>query len=86
MPLIFVQPTQDGVSMQVTEMLITGFDGDEPVFAVNLSSTDATMASTSTDENGETVIDDVRQQETEAFEAIWNILEQLAEVPAGASS
>jgi hypothetical protein len=72
--------------MHVTEMLITGFDGDEAIFAVNLAPADATMASTCTDENGETVIDDVRQQATEAFEAVWDILERLAKVPAGASS
>ena len=72
--------------MHITEMLITGFDGDEPVFAVNLAPTDATMASASVDENGETVLDDVRQQATEAFEAVWDILERLAKVPAGTSS
>lgn len=72
--------------MHVTEMLITGFDGDEAVFAVNPACDTATMSSTSTDENGETVVDNAHQQATDAFEAVWEIVERLTKVPATASS
>jgi hypothetical protein len=73
-----------GESMNVTEILITGFDGEEPVFAVNLSSDVATVAPTSSDEDGNVVLDEVRQQATDAFEAIWKILERLTKVQVSA--
>jgi hypothetical protein len=66
--------------MRVTEMLITGFDGDEPVFAISLASGIATMSPTSTDENAETVLDEAWQEATDAFEAVWEILERLPRV------
>lgn len=39
--------------MQVTEMLVTGYDGNEPIFAVNLVPGQANIVLT--DETGETV-------------------------------
>lgn len=53
-------------------MLITGYDGDEPVFVVNL----ACDADT----------DEASQRTTEAFEAIYRIVDRLAKVSVDAVS
>ena len=66
--------------MHVTEMLITGFDGDEPVFAVNLASAAATTDSTGAVDNGKTVVNEWSQLTTDAFEAIYKILDRLPKV------
>jgi hypothetical protein len=72
--------------VHITELLITGFDGDEPVFAVHLTPDTATIGSTGTDENGETELKEARLLAADAFEAIYEILERLPKVPASASS
>jgi acyl CoA:acetate/3-ketoacid CoA transferase alpha subunit len=66
--------------MHVTELLITCFDGQELVSTVFLDSDTATIHTTSTDESGETVVDAARQEASDAFEAIWKILERLIKV------
>lgn len=72
--------------MHVTEMLITGFDGDKPVFAVNLASTTAIADSTGAKENGKAAINEASQHTTNAFEAIYKILNGLPKISVTATS
>lgn len=45
------------MSLNLTELLITGYDGDEAVLAISLGPENATVALTSADGNGDTVVD-----------------------------
>lgn len=72
--------------MPVTELLITGYNGDESVFAVNLASYAATVVLTHMDEKGETVVDSAWQQATDDFTALRDVLDRLVRAPAVASS
>jgi hypothetical protein len=64
--------------MNVTELLVTGYDGDEPVFAVNLVSGTAAVALTSIDDNGDTVVDSTWKQTSQAFAGVRELIEELA--------
>jgi hypothetical protein len=52
--------------MHVTELLVTGYDGDE-----------ANIVLTSTDNSGQTVVDSARRQTTDIFAEIQELLEQV---------
>ncbi|HZM76487.1 MAG TPA: hypothetical protein VFC19_12210 [Candidatus Limnocylindrales bacterium] len=63
--------------MHLTELLVTGYDGNEAVFAVTLAPDEANVVLTSTDDNGETVVDSARRQATDIFAEIQELLEQV---------
>jgi hypothetical protein len=70
--------------MNVTELLVTGFDGDDPVFAITLAAGDATAVLTATAEDGETAVDAVAQRGTDVFALVRELLEGLTDVPVQA--
>ena len=63
--------------MNFTELLITGYDGDEAVFAVTLAPHQANAVLTSTAGNGDTVVDSTQQHATDAFAEIQQLLERI---------
>jgi hypothetical protein len=63
--------------MQITELLITGYDGEDAVFAVTLAPNEANVVLTSTDDNGETVVDSAWRQATDAFAEVQGLLERV---------
>lgn len=69
-----------------TEMLITGYDGDDSVFAVTITPGRATVVLTRTNEHGETVVDSNWKQATDAFTALRDVLDRLVSAPAPPSS
>ena len=72
--------------MQITEMLITGYDGEKAVFAVSLFPDNAKAVLTKPDENGETVVDSAWRHDTDAFVVIRSLLDEIVRAPAPASS
>lgn len=72
--------------MQCTELLVTGYDGEEVVFAVNLVPNASTVVLTHADENGVTVVDTAWSQATDAFAAARELMVGLVRAPARASS
>jgi hypothetical protein len=73
------------VSMHITERLITGYDEDKPVVAVNLASDGARVVLTSTSDDGETEVKSAWQQPTDAFETARELLERLTKAPTATS-
>lgn len=69
-------------NMNVTELLITGYDGSKPIFAVNLAPGSATVVLTSTDQNGDAVVDSTWTTASQAFTDFRGLVEDLAVVPA----
>ena len=63
--------------MNVTELLVTGFDGDKPVFAVTLAPDGATAVLTAADGKGGTAVDSITKQETDVFASVRELLEGL---------
>lgn len=57
--------------MNLTELLITGYDGDKAVFAMTLMPDKANVVLTS----GETVVDSTQQRTTGAFTEIHELLD-----------
>lgn len=72
--------------MRITEVLVTGYDGEQAVIAVNLVSGAAKVVITSTDKNRETVVNLARQQAGDAFTAVRDVLDGLVGAPTRASS
>lgn len=71
--------------VQVTEMLVTGYDGEESVFVVNLVSDAATVVFTRTDDGGEAVVDSASRQASDAFVGVRDLLNGLVRASAEAS-
>ncbi|WP_117215353.1 hypothetical protein [Allorhizocola rhizosphaerae] len=67
--------------MNITELLITGYDGEKAVFAVNLSSNAATMVVGTEGTRGEVIVDSVSCQPTPAFSEVWKVLQHLPVAP-----
>jgi hypothetical protein len=61
--------------MRLTELLVTGYDGDEAVFAVIIAPDQANVVLMRTDDNGETVVGSARQQATDVFAEVQKLLE-----------
>lgn len=66
--------------MNVTELLVTGYDGNEPLFVVKLAPDEATTVRTVTDAGGETTVDSIAKQATDVFASVRQLLEPLAAV------
>lgn len=67
--------------MPVNDMLITGYYGDNSVFAVNVAPGRATVVLTHTDKQGDTVVDATWKQTTDAFVALRDVLDRLVATP-----
>lgn len=63
--------------MHITELLVTAYNGDEPMFAINLGPDTATVALLGP--GG--AVDSARNQDSQAFAAIFKLIEDLAMVP-----
>lgn len=64
--------------MNITELLVTGYDGNEPLFVVKLAPGEATSVRTATDDSGETTVDSIARQTTDLFASVRELLEGLA--------
>lgn len=67
--------------MHITELLVTAYNGDEPVLAINLEPDTATVAVTGTDGSGDTVVGSAWNQTSQAFAAVRQLIEDLAAAP-----
>ena len=67
--------------MHITELLVTAYDGEEPVLAINLGPDNATVALTGRDDNGDTVVNSAWNQNSQAFVTIRRLMEDLAAAP-----
>lgn len=68
--------------MNITELLITAYDGDQVVFTSDLTPELATTVMTSTNADGETAVEAVSRQETSVFNTLVPILRELATAAA----
>lgn len=68
--------------MNVTELLVTGYDGDQPVFAVNLANDTASVVTTGTDAKGETSVESTYDRASQAFTGVRDLIKELTTVPA----
>ncbi|HZM82267.1 MAG TPA: hypothetical protein VFC19_41640 [Candidatus Limnocylindrales bacterium] len=66
--------------MPITELLITGYDGEEPVVAVNLAPDTAAVALTGKGDKGDTVVDSAWEQSSNAFAAIHELIDDLERI------
>jgi hypothetical protein len=75
--------------MNITEILITGYDGDSEVFATNVTGDSAKTAFTAATSGGESIVESVRETTTNALGPLVRVLEDLGLVrrsePASAS-
>ncbi len=63
--------------MDITELLITAYHGDDPVLAVSLSPGTATTVLTGTDPDGHMTVQDMTLKSTDAFTTIRELLQRL---------
>lgn len=72
--------------MHLTELLVTGYDGNDAVLAVNLKPNEAKVVLTSTNDNGETIVADAAtEQATDAFAQVRGLLDHLMKAPTSIS-
>ena len=69
--------------MNVTELLITGYDRDKSVFAIALAPDGATVVHMAPGEAGEMVADAITTHATDVFAGIRELLEGLTLMPLG---
>lgn len=67
----------EGKAMNVTELLVTGYDGDEPLFAVALGPDAAMTVKTGIDGEGEAIVDSVARQSADVFVEMRDMLQDL---------
>ena len=65
--------------MNVTELLITGFDGDKAIFAASLAPNVAANIIASGDGDRETAVEVCAERATPAFASIRQLVEDLAQ-------
>jgi hypothetical protein len=63
--------------MNLTDLLVMGYDGDQPVFTCHLTATDAATILTSTDADGDTAVEAVSSQATAAYSSVVKAMEHL---------
>ena len=66
-------------SMDIDELLITGFEGPCTSYAVHLSAGEARIIRPSAGEDGETVVGEAREKATSAFTAIKDLMTDIIE-------
>lgn len=70
--------------MNITELLVTGYDGDEAVFAATLTPGEAKVVLTSTDDEGGTAVDSAWEQAYDDFTEVRYLMECIVSAPAPA--
>ncbi len=61
--------------MKITELLITGYDGNRPIFVVNVFPETATTLLVTTDEDGEDAVAATAERTTQMFRPMKKLLE-----------
>lgn len=72
-------PVRLAEGMRITELLVTGYDGDKVVFTTDLTPVSAATILTGTDDDGETVVEAVSNESTRAFGSMVRTLTKLTE-------
>lgn len=72
--------------MNVTELLITGYDGTAMLFATTLTTDEAKVIKPGTNEEGEAVVGERWEKASDAFAAIRDLMNDVVGTPAAASS
>jgi len=67
--------------MNVTELLVMGYDGDRPVFTCYLTIDEAATILTGTDTDGDTSVEAVFSHATTAYSTVVKAMEGLVAVP-----
>lgn len=63
--------------MNITEILVIGFDGDSEVFAANVTEDRAKTVFIAADPGGESIVDSIREVPADALGPIVRVLEDL---------
>jgi len=63
--------------MNVTELLVMGYDGDRPVFTCHLTATEAATILTGTDTDGDIAVKAVSSHATTAYSSVVKVMEGL---------
>jgi hypothetical protein len=71
--------------MSITEFLITGYDGVETRFAMNLTTDGAEVVRPGTNSEGETVVVEAWEKATDAFEAVRDLLDDILSASTSSS-
>lgn len=72
--------------MNITELLITGYDGAAIVFATTLTADGAKVIKPGTSAEGEPVVGEAWRQATDAFTTLRDVLDRIVGAPAATSS
>jgi len=72
--------------MNITELLITGYDGAAILFATTLTKDGAKVIKPGTAAEGEPVIGEAWQTATDAFTAVRDLMDDIVSAPKAASS
>lgn len=70
------------MAMNITELLVTGYNGDQVVFTSDLTPDLTTTVLTRTDADGETFVEKVESLETAAFNTLVPVLRELTAAAA----
>jgi hypothetical protein len=71
--------------MNITELLITGYDGAAILFATTLTPEEAKVVKPGSSAEGETVVGEAWQEATDAFAAICDLMNRVVGAPTAAS-
>lgn len=63
--------------MNITELLITGYDGPHHQFALTLRANEAQVVKLGIDDEGEAVVDEAWRRATTAFTAVRDIMSDI---------
>lgn len=69
--------------IDLTDLLVVGYDGDRPVFTCHLSATKAATILTGTDADGDTAVEAVTNQATTAYSTVVTAMESVVVLPQG---
>ena len=69
--------------MDITELLITAYDGPRHHFALTLTADEARIVKLSTDDKGEAVVGEAWESATDAFTAVRNLMIDIVSAPSG---
>lgn len=66
--------------MNLTDLLVMGYDGDRPVFTCYLTASEAATILTGTDADGDTAVEAVSDQATTAYASVVEALMGLVDL------
>jgi hypothetical protein len=69
-------------TMNITELLVTGYDGAAILFATTLTADGAKVIKTGTDAEGETVVGEAWEKATDAFTTVRDLMNDILSPPA----